>query len=83
MSTAKPHLHMSEEELAALPVAVPLVDAGRALCMGRSKSQELARAGTFPCRVLWLGGRKVVPKSELLKVLGFPVPEIPLDPATP
>ncbi len=81
MSTAKPR--MTEAELAALPVSVPLVDAGRALCMGRSKAQELARRDEFPCRVLWLGGRKVVPKSELLRVLGYPTPEIPLDPATP
>jgi hypothetical protein len=74
---------MTEEELAALPVAVPLVEAGRALCMGRTKSQELVRRDEFPCRVVSCGGRYVVPKPELLRLLGFPVPEIPIDPATP
>lgn len=78
---AKPR--MSEDELRALPVSVPLVEAGRALCMGRTKSHELARRDQFPCRVLRLGGAYVVPKPELLRVLGFPIPEIQLDPATP
>jgi hypothetical protein len=78
-----PHLRMTEAELAALPVAVPLVDAGRALCMGRTKTHELVRHGKFPCRVLLCGGGYIVPKPELLRVLGFPVPEIPIDPATP
>lgn len=79
MSTAKPR--MTEAELAALPVSVPLVEAGRALCMGRTKAHELARKDKFPCRVLRLGGAYVVPKAELMRVLGLPVNE--LDPATP
>lgn len=79
--TEKPH--MTEDELRALPVSVPLVDAGRALCMGRTKAQDLARRGQFPCTVLRLGGAYIVPKPALLEVLGFPIPEIPLDPATP
>ena len=81
MSTAKPKPRMTEAELAALPVSVPLVEAGRALCMGRTKSHELVRKDQFPCRVLRLGGAYVVPKAELLRVLGLPVNE--LDPATP
>lgn len=81
MSTTHPH--MTEDELAALPVSVPLVEAGRALCMGRTKAQEMARNGKFPCRVLRLGGGYVVPKPALLEVLGYPIAEIPLDPATP
>lgn len=62
---------MSEAEIHALPVGVPLVDAGRALLMGRSKSHELARRGEFPCRVLRLGRTYVVPKTDLLRVLGL------------
>lgn len=81
MSTTRPR--MSEDELRKLPVSVPLVDAGRAFCMGRTKSHELARKGEFPCRVLRCGGGYVVPKPALLQVLGFPIPEIPIDPATP
>ena len=79
--TAKPR--MTEAELAALPVSVPLVTAGRALCMGRTKAHELVRNDQFPCRVLRLGGAYVVPKTELLRVLGFPTPEIEINPATP
>lgn len=78
-STAKPR--MTEAELAALPVSVPLVEAGRALCMGRTKAHELARNGQFPCRLLRLGGAYVVPKAELLRVLGLDTNQ--LDPATP
>ncbi|MEU6781443.1 DNA-binding protein [Nonomuraea angiospora] len=78
-STAKPR--MTEDELRALPVSVPLVDAGRALCMGRTKAHDLARKDQFPCRVLRLGGAYVVPKPALLEVLGFPISDI--DPATP
>lgn len=79
--TAKPR--MTEQELAALPVSVPLKDAGRAFGMGRTKAHELVRKGQFPCRLVRCGGGYVVPKPELLRVLGYPVPEIPLDPATP
>lgn len=74
---------MTEAELDALPVSVSLVEAGRALRMGRTKAHDLVRRNEFPCRVLRLGGAYVVPKAELLRVLGFPVPEIPIDPATP
>lgn len=62
---------MSEEELFALPVSVPLVTAGRALGMGRTKSHDLARRGEFPCRVLRIGGTYAVPKVELLRLLGL------------
>ncbi|TDD45426.1 hypothetical protein E1286_24090 [Nonomuraea terrae] len=76
---------MTEDELRALPVSVPLVEAGRALCMGRTKAHELARKKQFPCRVLRLGGAYVVPKTELLRVLGYDAPTTALDPepATP
>jgi hypothetical protein len=79
MADTKPR--MTEDELRALPVSVPLVEAGRALCMGRTKAHELARQGQFPCTVLRLGGAYVVPKPALLQVLGYPTPEP--DPATP
>lgn len=62
---------MSEEELLALPVSVPLVTAGRALGVGRTKSHELARRGEFPCRVIRIGGTYLVPKAELLRLLGL------------
>ncbi|MFI9552627.1 hypothetical protein [Nonomuraea endophytica] len=62
---------MSEEELRALPVGVPLVTAGKALLMGRTKAHELARAGQFPVKTLQVGTRYIVPKIELLRYLGL------------
>ncbi|MET8864625.1 hypothetical protein ABZW11_16945 [Nonomuraea sp. NPDC004580] len=86
--TAKRRPHMSEDELRALPVGIPLVEAARAFGMGRTKAHELVRKGAFPteeapCRVLRCGGAWIVPKPALLEALGYPTPEIPLDPATP
>jgi predicted DNA-binding transcriptional regulator AlpA len=62
---------LTTEEVLALPAAVPLQAAGRAFGMGRTKSYELAKAGEFPCRVLPLGPKFVVPKTEILAALGL------------
>lgn len=62
---------MSDSELLALPVSVPLAVAGRAFGLGRSKAHELARAGEFPCAVLLVGKRYKVPRSKLYDALGF------------
>lgn len=64
-------LDMSEEELHALPVSIPLVVAGRAFGMAGGKARELARSGEFPCRVIQVGARYRVPKSALLAALGL------------
>jgi hypothetical protein len=66
-----PELSMSEEEVRALPVSVPLALAGRAFGMAAGKSRELARSGGFPCRVILVGSRYRVPKSALLAELGL------------
>jgi excisionase family DNA binding protein len=67
---------MTTAELLALPVAMDLVTAGRALGLGRTLAFELARAGEFPVPVLRLGTRYRVTRADLLKTLG-------LDPDTP
>lgn len=67
----KTELSMSEDELRALPVSVPLAVAGRAFGMAVEKSRELARSGEFPCRVIQVGARYRVPKSALLAALGL------------
>lgn len=64
---------MSRSELLALPVAVDLPTAARALGLGRSTAYELARRQTFPCRVLQVGSSYRVPTAELLRVLGITV----------
>jgi hypothetical protein len=62
---------MSQDELLALPVSVDLFTAGRAFGLGRTKAHELARAGEFPCRVLRVGVKYRVPRSEILRTLGI------------
>jgi hypothetical protein len=62
---------MSRRELLALPAAVDLVTAGRALGLGRTKSHELARAGEFPVRVLRLGRAYRVATADVLALLGI------------
>lgn len=63
---------MTRSELLALPVAVDLTTAARALGLGRSTAYELARRREFPCRVLLLGSSYRVPTADLLRVLGIP-----------
>jgi hypothetical protein len=72
------NMRMSMEELLALPVVVDLDTAGRAWGLGRTKSQELARAGEFPCTVFRLGRYYRVRKEELMRSLGFGMDGRPL-----
>lgn len=65
---------LTTEEIQALPAAVDLVTAGLAFGMGRTKSYELARAGQFPCKVLPLGPKFIVPKAEILRALEIEQP---------
>ena len=68
---------MTVSELLALPPAVDIVTAGRALGIGRTTAYALARAGRFPCRVLTVGSTYRVPTADLLAVLGVgPAPGV-------
>lgn len=60
---------MSRAELLALPAAVDLTTAARALGIGRTKSQELARSGQWPTPLLRLGAQYRVPTAALLRLL--------------
>jgi len=63
---------LTEAELRALDVTVDIPTAGRAFGIGRRKSYELAATPDgFPCKVLTLGGRRVVTKTALLRALGY------------
>jgi hypothetical protein len=62
---------MSTDELHALPATVDLTTAARALGCGRSLAYDLARRGQFPCRILRLGRRCLVPTADLLRTLGI------------
>jgi hypothetical protein len=65
---------MTLAEVMALPVITDVVSAGKALGMGRTRSYELARAGSFPCRVVRVGKTYHVPTADLLALLGVTMP---------
>jgi predicted DNA-binding transcriptional regulator AlpA len=62
---------MTTADLLALPPTVDLITAARALGCGRTLAYDLARRGQFPCRILRLGTRYLVPTAELLRTLGI------------
>ncbi|MFF3114239.1 hypothetical protein ACFVSN_34265 [Kitasatospora sp. NPDC057904] len=64
---------MSRAELLALPAAIDLDTANRAIGLGRSKGYELARRDAYPCRVLRLGKKYRVITTDLLRLLGIDV----------
>lgn len=63
---------MTLAELGDLPAVIDLVTAGRALGLGRTKTYELAQTGAFPCRIIRVGKKYLVPTPELLDLLGYP-----------
>ncbi|MFH9353503.1 hypothetical protein [Kitasatospora sp. NPDC017646] len=65
---------MSRAELLALPAAIDLDTANRAIGLGRSKGYELARRDAYPCRVLRLGKKYRVITADLLRLLGIGLP---------
>lgn len=46
---------LSEDEIRALDPIVDITTAGKCFGLGRTRSYEMARAGTFPVEVLPLG----------------------------
>jgi excisionase family DNA binding protein len=58
-------------DLAKLPPTISVETAARLLGCGRSLAYELVQRGEFPCPVLRLGRRYVVPTAGLLRVLGL------------
>lgn len=61
---------MTQDELLALPPAVDVPTAARALGISRTTAYHLARRGEFPVPLLRLGVQYRVPTAELLRVLG-------------
>lgn len=64
-------ISMSDAELLALPVSVPLTLAARPFGLGRNKASELARSGEFPCPVIKVGERYRVNRTALYEALAF------------
>jgi excisionase family DNA binding protein len=63
-------IQMTRDELLSLPATVNVETAGRALGCSRAFAYELVRRGEFPCRVLRLGRKYVIPTADLLQALG-------------
>ncbi|MEV3872255.1 integrase [Streptomyces sp. NPDC002454] len=82
MATQSPARGMSREDLLALPVAVDLDTANRALTIGRSTGYTLAKQNEYPVKVLRLGNAYRVITSDLHRLLGI-APEPPAGPTGP
>lgn len=62
---------MTEQELAELGVSTDLTTAASALGISKSSAYTSAAKGTFPCPVIRVGSRYVVPTAGLKAVLGL------------
>jgi hypothetical protein len=62
---------LKSDELLALPAAIDLDTANRALMIGRSTGYALAKQERYPVRVLRLGNAYRVVTADLLKLLGL------------
>ncbi|QDY78142.1 integrase [Streptomyces qinzhouensis] len=71
MATQSPARGMSREELLALPVAVDLDTANKALTIGRSTGYALAKQDAYPVKVLRLGNAYRVITADLHRLLGL------------
>jgi len=58
-------------DLTELPPTVDVETAARILGCGRTLAYELVKRGEFPCPVLRLGKRHLVPTAGLLEALGL------------
>ncbi|MFF8533767.1 helix-turn-helix domain-containing protein [Streptomyces sp. NPDC015532] len=65
---------MSHAEMLALPVAVDLPTAARALNLGRTCAYDLAKRGEFPVPLLRLGVQYRARRADLLELLGIEQP---------
>ncbi len=62
---------LTREELLALPAAIDLVTAARALGLGRTLAHDLARRGEFPVPVLRAGRLYRVATARVLELLAI------------
>ena len=62
---------MTPEEIDALGVSTDLQTACRAIGISKSSGYAAAKSGKFPCRVIRVGSRYIVPTSGLRELLGI------------
>jgi hypothetical protein len=66
---------LTREEPLALPAAVDLETANRALSLSRTTGYDLAKRGRYPCTILRLGNAYRVITADLPKLLHIDEPE--------
>lgn len=62
---------MNETEISALGVSTDIQTACAALGISKSAGYLAVREGRFPCRVIAVGSRYVVPTAGLREILGM------------
>lgn len=62
---------MSEAEVLALPVSIPLEDTNRAIGLGRTVGYSLAKRDEYPIPVLRVGNAYRCRRADLLAFLGI------------
>lgn len=67
-------LPLTVDELLALPAAVDLPTAARALNLGRTNAYSMAKCGEFPVPLLRIGAQYRARRADLLKLLGIEQP---------
>jgi predicted DNA-binding transcriptional regulator AlpA len=65
---------LSAAEVLALPAAVDLATAARALDLGRTSAYSMAKRGEFPVPLLRLGSQYRARRTDLLELLGIEQP---------
>ncbi|KZF00887.1 hypothetical protein A2J03_09900 [Rhodococcus sp. EPR-157] len=63
---------MKPDQIDELGVSTDLVTAAAAFGISKSSAYTAAAKGTFPCEVIRVGSRYVVPTAGLRKALGMP-----------
>ena len=53
------------------PATVSVSRAAELIGIGRSSAYQAARNGSFPTKIIQIGGRYVVPTAPLLELLGL------------
>lgn len=62
-------------DLQNLPPTIDVEAAAAILGIGRTLAYQLAKKNRFPCRILRVGRRYLVPTADLIRVLGTPAPK--------
>ncbi|GAA2213282.1 hypothetical protein GCM10009850_087440 [Nonomuraea monospora] len=71
LATAPRPIPRETADMPERPLALGLMQAARLLGIGRTTAYRLAKTGTFPCTVIRIGGRYVVPQRGLRALLGY------------